>query len=72
MQTFGPLFVNPEAPIDVAPEDNPTNEPEPDIIVLKRESTHFTSANPQPEDLQLIVEIANAKSFHNENRTVGG
>src|SRR5215813_5718981 len=31
---FGPRFVNPETPIDVAPEDNPTNEPQPDIIVL--------------------------------------
>ena len=27
IQTFGPLSINPEAPIDVAPEDNPTNEP---------------------------------------------
>ena len=58
MQTFGLLFVNPEAPIDVAPEDNPTNEPEPDIIVLKRELSHFRSANPKPEDLHLVVEIA--------------
>ena len=30
VRTFGEQFVNPEAPIDVAPEDNPTNEPEPD------------------------------------------
>ena len=59
VQTFGVLFINQEAPIDVAPEDNPTNEPEPDIIVLKREFTHFESANPQPEDLHLVVEIAN-------------
>jgi Uma2 family endonuclease len=58
MQAFGPLFVNPEAPIDVATEDNPTNEPEPDIIVLKRELSCFLSANPQPEDLCLAVEIA--------------
>ena len=58
-QTFGLLFVNQEAPVDVAPEDNPTNEPEPDIIVLKREFTHFVSANPQPKDLHLVVEIAN-------------
>jgi len=35
------------APIDVAPEDNPTNEPEPDVIVLKRQLSHF-----------LVVEIA--------------
>ncbi len=59
-QTFGSLFVNQEAPIDVAPEDNPTSEPEPDIIVLKREFSRFVSANPQPEDLHLIVEIADS------------
>ena len=54
---FGNDFVDPEAPIDVAPEDNPTNEPEPDIIVLKRERTSYPR-NPRPEDLRLVVEIA--------------
>lgn len=57
-QIFGFRFVNHAAPIDVAPEDNPTNEPEPDVIVLKRESSHFRSGNPGPEDLRLVVEIA--------------
>ena len=54
---FGEWFVLQEASIDVAPEDNPTNEPEPDIIVLKREFTSL-SAIPRPEDLHLVVEIA--------------
>src|SRR2546423_15610153 len=31
VRIFGAEFINPHAPIDVAPEDNPTNEPEPDI-----------------------------------------
>src|SRR5580658_7640046 len=57
---FGRRFVNTEAPIDVSPEDNPTNEPEPDLIVLKRESTTFRSGNPQPRDLSLVVEIADS------------
>ena len=35
LRVFGGRFVNSEAPIDVAPEDNPTNEPQPDLIVLK-------------------------------------
>src|SRR5438132_2873986 len=43
VQIFGFRFVNQEAPIDVAPEDNPTNEPVPDVIVLKRELSHFPS-----------------------------
>ena len=34
IEVFGLRHVNPEAPIDVAPEDNPSNEPEPDLIVL--------------------------------------
>src|SRR5271166_5556794 len=58
MQTFGWNFVNAEAPIDVAPEDNPTNEPVPDLIVLRRKFTGFRSAKPQPRDLDLVVEIA--------------
>src|SRR5262245_14041031 len=32
IQVFGLRFVNVEAPIDVAPEDNPTSEPVPDLI----------------------------------------
>jgi Uma2 family endonuclease len=55
---FGVRFVNPEAPIDVSPEDNPTNEPEPDIIVLNRDTSLFRSANPGPQDLLLVLEVA--------------
>jgi len=57
MQVFGWSFVNAEAPIDVAPEDNPTNEPVPDLIVLRQDESHYTS-NPQAQDLRLVVEIA--------------
>jgi Uma2 family endonuclease len=59
-QIFGFQYVNHAAPIDVAPEDNPTNEPEPDLIVLTRKSSHFLSGNPRPEDLRLVVEIADS------------
>src|SRR5438874_3495435 len=31
IQIFGGRYVNSEMPIDVAPEDNPTNEPVPDL-----------------------------------------
>jgi hypothetical protein len=58
IRTFGDRFVNLEAPIDVAPEDNPTNEPQPDAIVLKQSYSAFRSATPQPEDLELVVEVA--------------
>jgi Uma2 family endonuclease len=58
IQVFGVRFVNHEAPMDVAPEDNPTSEPVPDLIVLKRKFTGFGLARPQPKDLELVVEIA--------------
>jgi Uma2 family endonuclease len=57
-RVFGERRVNPEAPIDVAPQDNPTNEPEPDLIVLHRDLAGFQDHNPQPQDLALAVEIA--------------
>ncbi len=56
---FGVTFVVQEAPIDVAPEDNPTSEPEPDIIVLTRDLSEIPSTgHPHPEDLSLVVEVA--------------
>jgi len=58
--TFGRRFVNAEAPIDVGPDDNPWSEPEPDLIVLKREYSNFKSGNPQPHDLALVIEISDS------------
>jgi len=63
IQVFGPRLVNVEAPIDVAPEDNPTNEPEPDAVVVKREyveSRAYRLRSPRPEDLALVIEIADS------------
>jgi Uma2 family endonuclease len=59
LRVFGAQFVNSAAPIDVAPEDNPTNEPEPDLIVLSKPSREFKD-NPQPVDLRLVVEISDS------------
>jgi Uma2 family endonuclease len=59
VRVFGERYVNPEATIDVSPEDNPSNEPEPDLIVLNRDCfKNFRSANPGPEDLLLVVEVS--------------
>jgi Uma2 family endonuclease len=58
IKAFGDEFVNAEAPIDVSPVDNPANEPVPDLIVLNRKFTAIRSANPQPQEISLIVEIA--------------
>jgi Uma2 family endonuclease len=58
-QVFGAEFVNSEASIDVAPEDNPTNEPEPDLVVLTQPDFKFLT-NPQPADVRLAVEISDS------------
>jgi Uma2 family endonuclease len=54
---FGEEFVYQEAPIDVAEADNPRNEPEPDVVVMRRRGDVFTS-NPTPADLELVMEVA--------------
>lgn len=59
LRVFGEQYVNQEAPINVAPEDNPTNEPEPDLIVFSKPYREF-AANPQPADLRLVVEISDS------------
>lgn len=56
---FTPRHVYTEIPIDVAVADNPTNEPEPDLVVLKEEIRDFGS-NPQPSQLALVVEVADS------------
>jgi Uma2 family endonuclease len=55
---FGRKRVSVEAPVDVAPQDNPTNEPEPDAMVLKAGFTHSRSRRPQAGQIALIVEVA--------------
>lgn len=57
---FGPLHAIQDAPLDVSPEDNPTNEPEPDLTVLKQPCQSYQSANPGPSDVCLLVEISDS------------
>jgi Uma2 family endonuclease len=54
---FGDHFVETETSVDVAPEDNPTNEPESDIIVLTKPTWEFAS-NPIPADIRLAIELS--------------
>jgi len=60
---FGGRRILPEAPIDVAPEDNPTSEPQPDLVVLKRDASEFLKGPPQPHDLALVVEVADSNLY---------
>ena len=45
--------------IDVSPEDNPTSEPIPDLVVLKR-SIRGRRTNPRPAELLLVTEVADS------------
>lgn len=56
---FGPDFILPETSIDVKPEDNPTSEPEPDVLVLTVPFLDLApGARPGPQDLRLVAEIS--------------
>src|SRR5579862_3614123 len=59
-EAFGPRFVQQERPIDVAAQDNPINEPEPDLIVLVRPFADYRTGNPQPSDVRLVIEVSDS------------
>jgi Uma2 family endonuclease len=50
--------LNFRGPIDVAPEDNPTSEPEPDIAILARTGSEYPTANPPASDVRLVIEVS--------------
>lgn len=60
VRIFSPDHVQQEAPIDVHPQENPTSEPEPDLIVLKLRQTEYRTGNPRPSDLQLVCEVSDS------------
>jgi Uma2 family endonuclease len=54
---FGDLRVVQEPSIDVSPEDNPSNEPEPDAVVLNR--SFLEVAGPiRPGDIVILAEVS--------------
>lgn len=59
-EVFGQIHVQQEAPIDVAAPDNPSNEPEPDLVVLRRPATSYLAGNPPASDALLVVEVSDS------------
>lgn len=53
-RVFGEEAVWQESTIDVRPDDNPTSDPEPDVVVLRGERPD----RPAPEQVLLLVEVA--------------
>ena len=64
--TFGARFVLTQVTIDVRPEDNPTNAPEPDAILLTRPAEELSS-NPVPADIRLCIEAADTTLSYDLN-----
>ncbi len=62
-QTFGKETVNSECPADVALEDNPSNEPQPDLVVFKQPSNLVASRNPRPDELHLVIEVSDTSLY---------
>src|SRR4051794_13140182 len=50
-----PLVVQ-ESSINVSPEDNPTSQPEPDALLLRRPFFEL-APDPKPADVRLVVEV---------------
>ena len=57
-RNFDSLRVQIQGPIDVAPQDNPTNEPEPDGVVLVQPTTAYLTGNPPARAVCLMVEVS--------------
>ena len=60
---FPTACILPTCSIDVAPEDNPTSEPEPDITVLHQPAGEL-GHNPTPGDIALLVEVSDTTLDH--------
>jgi Uma2 family endonuclease len=58
-QTFGRPFVVTQTSIDVRPEEIPTNEPMPDVLVLTRPADQF-DRYPLPSEIRLLVEVSDS------------
>lgn len=61
--TFGEAVVQGPGPIDVSPEDHPTNRPEPDATLLRRPLAAFNDTDPRPDDVLLLIEVSDATRY---------
>ena len=60
LAVFGARFVQQERSIDVSPEDNPTSQPEPDLVVLAKPYREYKTRHPGPEDFRLVIEVSHS------------
>ena len=53
-------FIQSQLPIEVPGEDNTYNEPEPDILVMKKAFTELEHETPGAEDVLLAIEVSDS------------
>ncbi|MBC8138057.1 MAG: Uma2 family endonuclease [Fibrella sp.] len=60
VSAFGEDYVLDQATIRVHRADDTTNAPEPDVILLNKPDTEIPTTQPRPEDVRLLIEIADS------------
>jgi Uma2 family endonuclease len=60
LRLFGVDFVRVQSTSEVDFEDQPINEPEPDVIVTNRVIDEFFTKHPGPDDIRLVVEVSDS------------
>ena len=60
-----------QARVDVRPEDNPTSEPEPDVILLHRSRTGADPDNPVPGDIAICIEAGDSTFAYDRGAKAG-
>lgn len=68
---FGPEYVRSQDPIDVSPEDNPTSEPEPDLVLQTRTNQETRGSAPRPDEIRLLIEVSDATLDYDLKRKSG-
>ena len=70
-EVFEATRVQAQGPINVAPEDNPTSLPQPDLCVLSCSARDLDLDHPAPTDVVLVIEVADS-SFDFDSTTKAG
>ena len=60
VRLFGNDYTQTQMPIEVSPDNQKYNYPEPDIAVLKQPRKTYRNAAPAPEEIRLLVEISDS------------
>ncbi len=71
IQHFDPDCVQTQSSIYVADSDNRVNQPEPDVALLKRPLQELETDQPLPDDVQLVIEVADSTLLYDRGSKAG-